>query len=186
MGRVHCVAALEPTQNRNLVRRPPGGVPSSPRSQRRDTSLRPGGSCPVSARQRRCPSASALSELFAPFAIGSSLTFVAGAVSGGGTRRDRRRQVKRHPDCATLTAREARPVVLVRGRRVALLPQVHRLCPAEMLHDGFNAALQLVLFRVSERSLVAVCPDERFPDELARRPPVVVASSEQHGRLGKV
>jgi hypothetical protein len=71
-------------------------------------------------------------------------------------------------------------------RRVTLLSQVHRLCPAEMLHDGFNTALQLVLFGVSQRNLVAVCPDERFPDGLARRPPVMEASSEQRRRFGQV
>jgi hypothetical protein len=63
---------------------------------------------------------------------------------------------------------------------------LHRLCPAEMLHDGFNSALQLVLFGVSQRSLVAVCTDECFPGQLARRPPVVEASSEERCRLGEV
>lgn len=43
----------------------------------------------------------------------------------------------------------------------AVLP--HRLCSAETLHGGFDTALQLVLFGVSQRSLVAVCPDESFP-----------------------
>jgi hypothetical protein len=60
------------------------------------------------------------------------------------------------------------------------------MAPTEPLHYGVNAGQQLVLFGVSQRSLVAVCLDERFPDELGCRPPVVEASSEQHCRFGKV
>ena len=63
---------------------------------------------------------------------------------------------------------------------------MHHLCPAEMLHDRFDTALQLVLLGVNQRSLVAVSRGERFPDGLARRPLVVVTGSEQHGRLGEV
>src|SRR5579862_6457456 len=66
------------------------------------------------------------------------------------------------------------------------MPRARLLRPTEVPHDRGDAALQFVLFGAGQGGLAAICRYERFPDELARRAPVVVASAEQNRRLGEI
>lgn len=92
----------------------------------------------------------------------------------------------RHPGGVTPAAGDGTAAVVAQVHRRFRHIAVQLLWPSKVPKDRGDAALQFVLFGPGQRGRIAIGRNERFPDELARRAPVVVASPEQDRRLGEI